>query len=70
MTDGEPMTAWAIGRAEFWTGLKQFTHCARCGEPLPAQPYDRPRFCSNDPVRHFICGDCHAALPDDGCQHD
>ncbi len=65
--DGENTESWAIGHPGFLGSMKQFTHCARCGQLPPHKRLDEPRrfgAAANVPL-HLICDDCYDALPDD-----
>ncbi len=63
---GESTETWAFREAGFMGTIKQLTHCARCGEPLPHKSYDEPRhvFDVLKPTMHTICDDCFEEMPE------
>lgn len=64
-SDGESTEKWAMRQSGFFGSIKQLTHCARCGEPLPAKPHNEPSiFDTLKPTVHFVCDECYDALPD------
>ena len=61
---GESTETWAINQPGLAGSIKILTHCARCGEGLPAKPHNEPRWMFAGPVMHTICDDCYDALPE------
>jgi hypothetical protein len=56
--DGESTEHWAICQPGF-SGIKQLTHCGRCGEVLPGGRHQPSQ--ARDifkPTMHFICAAC------------
>lgn len=66
LPEGESTEKWAIREPGFLGTVKQLTHCARCGEPLPPKGVHRPRHFRDifQATHHIICDDCYDALPD------
>ena len=63
-SEGESTENWAIRQPGFVGSIQQLTCCGRCGEPLPAKPYDEKRHFGSKPVTHVLCDGCFDALPD------
>lgn len=65
LPEGESTANWAIRDAGFIGTVKQLTHCARCGDPLPFKRFDEPRHFRDvfKPTFHCLCDECHEALP-------
>jgi hypothetical protein len=65
LPDGESTEKWAINDPGFLGSIKQLLCCARCGEYLRKSRNEpchlRDLF---KPTFHFLCDDCHDALPD------
>ena len=66
LPEGESTAKWAFREPGFMGSIKQLTHCARCGEPLPPKGVHEPRHYRDTfkPTFHCICDDCNDALPD------
>lgn len=64
VTEGESTARWAIHEPAFRGLIKRLTHCARCGDPVPAKPHSEPQHYAIKPVMHVLCYDCHNALPE------
>jgi hypothetical protein len=62
---GESTEGWAIRQPGFLGSIRQHTHCARCGDPLPAQPHSEPRHYgyAGKGFMNVICNPCHEELP-------
>lgn len=66
LPEGESTAKWAMQQPDFMGTSKQLTHCARCGNELPAKSYNEPRhfFHALKPSSHCLCDDCYDQLPD------
>lgn len=64
--EGESTANWAIWDDGFLGSARQLLDCARCGDPLPAKPYNSTRHFRDvlKPTMHVLCDGCHDALPD------
>lgn len=64
--EGESTANWAISRPGFLGSIDALLKCGRCGEDMPTKRHDEKRKVRDvlKPSMHFLCDECHNALPD------
>lgn len=62
--DGESTVKWAMREPGFFGSAKRLICCARCGGFLPSgQNTPRKVYGLLTSSMHFLCDECHEALP-------